>query len=823
MRISWNWLSEMVDLGSVGGPRGLAELLTRRGLEVEAVESQDSGLAHVVTGKILEKGLHPQADRLSLCKVTLGSGEPLEIVCGAQNHKAGDVVVVAQVGAHLPNGLKIAAGKIRGVLSNGMLCSESELGLKEESEGILILPAETALGRPIAEVLGRTDHLLTLKITANRADCLSHWGIAREVASALGKKPCRPEPKTAWDPSRQDARPRTALEAGELGPQFFGCLVEGVKIGPSPEWMVRRLEAVGARSINNVVDATNLVMFELGQPVHAYDAARLEGAAIVIREARAGEQLPLLDGTTITLAGTELVIADEAKPVALAGVMGGGNSEVSDSTTRVYLEVAQFDPTSVRRAAGRHQKRTEASHRFERGVDPAGVEFGMRRLADLILQVAGGRIVATSTACRKSRPLEAISLDSNYCAEFLGMAIPPAEVEQVLRSLECRLEPRAGGWNVVPPSFRLDLSIPEDLAEEVARCAGFERIPSEVPVLSDMPTAQAGDARFNARAWIDAAKDGLVAMGFHETVNFSFTSTAWLRELGLASTVKVMNPLSEEHEWMVPSLLPGLLANVRHNTRHRFGSESQPIRLCEVRPTFHSTGAVGAVGEDQTGVQEKWRLAFVLSGPRVAQALRAEEGEVDFHDGRAVFDRLMDSMGARGMRLQPLAASRGGNEIAHLFHPGQAAEILAGNQVAGAIGMLHPKFARDWKLRAPLFICELDFDALVRLARRAGEARKFSSWPEFPGMERDFALVVKNEVSAEKLTAIALKAGRPLAKVAKIFDVYRGPQVGEGMTSIAVRVIFGDDTRSLQESETEEVSRKIVEAWRKEAGAELRG
>jgi phenylalanyl-tRNA synthetase beta chain len=823
MRLSWNWLSEMVDLGSVGGPRGLAELLTRRGLEVEAIESQDAGLAQVVTGRILQKGQHPQADRLSLCKVTLGSGEPLEIVCGAQNHKSGDVVVVAQVGAHLPNGLKIAPGKIRGVVSNGMLCSESELGLKEESEGILILPQDTPLGRPIAEVLGRTDHILTLKITANRADCLSHWGIAREVSAALGKKPCRPEPKVAWDVSKLDALPRTGLEAGELGPQFFGCRIEGVKIGPSPEWMVKRLEAVGARSINNVVDATNLVMFELGQPVHAYDAALLSGASLVIREARAGEQLPLLDGSVVTLSGKELVIADDAKAVALAGVMGGGNSEVSESTSAVFLEVAQFDPTTVRKASSSYQKKTEASHRFERGVDSQGLEFAMRRLAGLVLQTAGGKIVGTSTARRPAPQPRRISIDSGYCANFLGMAVQGSEVEQVLRSLGCELESRAGGWNVIPPSFRLDLSIPEDLAEEVARCVGFERIPSEVPMLTDMPTSQAGDARFNARAWIDGAKDRLVGAGFHETVNFSFTSTKWLQELALAPTVKVMNPLSEEHEWMVPSLLPGLLANVLHNTRHRFGSESQPIRICEIRPTFHATGPVAALGEDKTGVQEKWRLSFVMSGPRFAQALRNEEGEVDFYDGKAVFERLMDGMGGRGMRLQPLSASRGGNALAHLVHPGQAAEVLAGNQVAGVIGMLHPKFARAWKLRAPLFIAELDFDALVRMARGAGEGRTFASWPEFPGMERDFALVVKNEVSAEKLTAIALKAGRPLAKVAKIFDVYRGPQVGEGMTSIAVRVIFGDDTRSLQEAETEEVSKKIVEAWRKEAGAELRG
>jgi phenylalanyl-tRNA synthetase beta chain len=288
----------------------------------------------------------------------------------------------------------------------------------------------------------------------------------------------------------------------------------------------------------------------------------------------------------------------------------------------------------------------------------------------------------------------------------------------------------------------------------------------------------------------------------------------------------VVNPLSEEHECLVPSLLPGLLANVRTNVRNHFGSESQAIRLFEIRPTFHlSEGASGvaAVGEDQTGVVEKWRLAFVLSGPRFAQALRNEEGEVDFYDGRAVLDRLLDRLQARGVRQQPISQGQSPQQlIHHLIHPGQGVEILAGNQVAGVMGMLHPKFARELKLKSPVFVCELDWDALVRLSRPAQEARAFQAWPEFPGMERDFALLVKNEVSGEKLTQIALKAGKPLAKVAKIFDVYRGSQVAEGMTSIAVRVIFWEDTRSLQESETEEVSRKIVEAWRKEVGAELR-
>ncbi|MFN7684306.1 MAG: phenylalanine--tRNA ligase subunit beta [Oligoflexia bacterium] len=823
MRISWNWLSEMVDLSKVGGPAGLAELLTRRGLEVESLESQGAGLEKVVTAKILEKGQHPQADRLSLCKVTTGSGEPLEIVCGAQNHKAGDIVALAQVGAHLPNGVKIAAGKIRGVVSNGMLCSEEEMGLPSTVDGILILAPDTPLGLPIAEVLGRNDHILTLKITANRADCLSHWGIAREVAAAVGKPPCRPvgAKKVEWDVKRQDAKPRTGLEAGTLGRQFYGCRIEGVKVGPSPGWLKRKLEAVGSRSINTVVDATNLVLFELGQPVHAYDAARLAGDSLVIRAARAGETIPLLDEKTVELAGTELVIADRDKAVALAGIMGGGNSQVTQSTTEVYLEVAQFDPASVRRASARHQRKTDAAHRFERGIDALGLEHAMSRLAGLVLELAGGRITGMSTAQVSQERSRFILLSEGFCADFLGMPVTGSEVRQVLEGLGCKV---AAGpvMKVEVPSYRLDLCIPEDLAEEVARSLGFERIPSEVPPLSTMPTSQAGDLRFGARQLLESAKDRLAASGLQEVVNYSFTSARWLSELGLSSACKVLNPLSEEHECLVPSLLPGLLANVRTNVRNHFGSESQVIRLFEIRPTFClSEGAslVAAVGEDRTGVEEKWRLSFVLSGPRFAQALRNEEGEIDFYDGRAVLDRLFDRLQVRGVRQQPISKN---HPLHHLVHPGQGIEVLAGQQVAGVMGMLHPRFARELKLKTPVLICELDWDALVRLSRPAQEARAFQAWPEFPGMERDFALLVKDEVSGEKLTQIALKAGKPLAKVAKIFDVYRGSQVAEGMTSIAVRVIFWEDTRSLQESETEEVSRRIVEAWRKEVGAELR-
>jgi phenylalanyl-tRNA synthetase beta chain len=820
MRVSWKWLNEMLDLSAVGGPDGLARLLTSRGLEVEAVERQDQGLEKVVTAQILERAKHPEADRLSLCKVTTGSGEPMEIVCGAQNMKAGDKVALAQVGAHLPNGVKIAAGKIRGVVSNGMLCSEEELKLKDSSEGILILPAATKLGQPLAAVLGRDDVILTLKLTANRGDCLSHYGLAREIGAALGQKPKRPEApalKEGGSPIAID------LQAGDSAPQFLGCFIEGVKIGPSPDWLVRRLEALGSRSINNVVDASNLVMFELGHPTHAYDAERIEGGKIGVRDGKAGEKLPLLDGTEITLKGGELVIADAKRAVGLAGVMGGGNSEVTDGTTRLFLECAQFEPGRVRRAATAHDKKTDAAHRFERGVDPRGLEAVIARLAGLITELAGGKIKGAVVARRPGHPAppREVRLEPAYLSEALGMAVEPARARKILESLECKVAEAGEGWKVQPPSYRNDLSIREDFVEEVARSLGYDAIPETVPPLTGTPrTIHASPAM--ARFQLDLrAKDALAACGLSEQVCFAFTSRAWLDRLGVRGGVALRNPISEEHEVLLPSLLPNLIRSALESERRHFGSEPLPIRLFELRPTFHGpAGEVSAQGELETGVQERWRLGIALSGPRFPAGLRVDQAPVDFFDLKGMLEQLFEALGARGVRMQPLSASRSGGHP--LFHPGQGVEILAGKDVAGWAGLMHPGKAQELKLRSPLWLAELDWDALAKLSRPVTDSVAYKAWPQYPQMERDFALLVRNDVSADKITQVAQKAGRPLAKIAKVFDVYQGSPVPEGMTSVAVRVIFYEESRSLQESEAEAASAQILDAWKKELGAQLR-
>ncbi len=833
MKVSLNWLSELVDLKSVGGPEAVAELLTRRGIEVEEIERQGKGLEKVVTAQILERGKHPNSDRLSLCKVSVGSGEPLEIVCGAQNMKSGDKVALAQIGASLPNGMTIVQSKIRDVVSNGMLCSESELGFAKESEGIIILPKDAPLGKPLVEYMGLDDVVLTLKLTANRGDCLSHYGLAREIGAATGSKPKKPVGKTLSFTKTPIA---IQLNAGELAPQFFGCSIDGVKIGPSPAWVVKKLEAVGSRSINNVVDATNLVMLELGHPVHAYDAEKIRGGLIQVRVAKAGESLPLLDGTAVELKGDELVIADAQGAIGLAGVMGGGNSEVSEATTKVFLECAEFNPSSVRKTSSRFQKKTDAAHRFERGIDPLGLPDVISRLAQLVVELAGGKVAAASSAGKANPRKREIVTSGQFIESFLGAKGVASQVEKTLAGLDCVVKAKgsdqasrqagrdSGEITVIPPSYRLDLNSEEDLAEEVARTIGYDKIEETIPQLSSSPSSIFESPAAAKLGVMNRAKDALVRLGLNETVNFAFTSKSWLSKFGMKSEAVLMNPLSEEFEALVPSLLPGLVKNAIDNWSRHFGSEVPSIRLFEIRPTFHTPGPVSAKGESETGVTERWRLAFLMTGTRLDSGLKADLGELQLPDVKAVIESVLGTIGTKGFRFQPLSASRNASDPAlALFHPGQSVELLAGKGGAGYFGLMHPGLARGLKTRAPVWMCELDWEAIAGLSRPIWDVPRFKPWPQFPTIERDFALLVPAGVTVDKITQVATKSGKPLAKVAKVFDIYRGSQVAEGMTSVAVRVIFYEESRSLQEQEAEAASAQILAAWKKELGIELRG
>ncbi len=821
MKISYKWLGEWVDLSGFKKTEELADLLTARGLEVESIESQDKGLEKVITVQIVEKIKHPEADRLSICTVNPGSGNPyLEIVCGAQNMKAGDIVCLAQIGANLPNGMKIEKGKIRGVVSNGMLCSETELGFAKEADGLLIMPERTPLGWKIGDVLGLDDVVIEIKLTANRGDCLSHRGLAREVAAAIGK-PLK-QPKIV--PFKETGSPiKVELGAGEDASQFFGAYMTGVKVAPSPDWMKKRLEAIGQRSINNLVDASNFLMFEYGFPVHIYDADKLEGGILRVSKSKAGEKLHLLDEGEVELTGEELLIVDGKKPVALAGVMGGGNSEVSETTKNVFLECAEFNPTLVRRAAFRFGRRSEASLRFEKGIDPKGHREAIGRLIELVSKLAGGEFMGGSFAELPSRSqwkAKTISTTTAFINEFLGTQVEPARIVQILEQLDCKVEKSGDTINVTAPSYRLDLNIREDLAEEVARTIGYDAIPTTIPVLTGMPKARQGDARTHRLDVIDAVKDNLSRSGLHEVLTYAFQSETWLAQFGMKSTVKILNPLSEEQGWLVPSLLPGMMKAYQENERHHFGSDPLSVRLFEARPVFDFKGEkIEAKGDSETGVTEKLRLSILIAGPRLGQAMKSERGEVDFFDLKAIVEDLFETLGTKGIRTRPADTGLLGSN-ANLYHPGQTLQLAAGKEAIGFVGRIHPKLESELKLRTPVFWAEFDLDPVISLTAQKEAA--FKAWSSFPTMERDYALLVKDSILAENLIQSALKHGKPIAKVVKIFDTYKGAQLPPDKISIGVRVTFADDGKSLEEKQVDQVSELIVKKWAEEFAAELR-
>lgn len=826
MKVSWKWLSEFVSLKSFKGPSELAHFLTQRGFEVESWQDLAQGLELVITAQVASLKPHPNADRLQLCEVKIGtSGKPLDIVCGARNMKVGDKVALAQVGAQLPNGVKIQKSQIRGSTSEGMLCSETELGFSKEGEGIIILPPETPLGVPLADALGREDAIFEVSVTPNRGDCLSHLGIAREIAAGTNQKIRMPKiPKVTLKGSSI----KTSLHAKQDATQFLGVLIEGVQIAPSPEWLRQRLEALGNRSINNVVDASNWVLMELGHPMHTYDADRLEGNELSVRTAQKGESLLLLDQQKITLKGFELVIADRKRPVALAGVMGGGETEVSDKTTRIFIECAEFSSLLVRKAASAHQRHTEAAQRFERGVDPEGLQDALSRLTQIILQVAGGKVVGGVATVQKEKPLKPISVDPAYFSRFLGVEIAPARAKKELEKLGCKVQGTGRSWKVQPPSFRKDLKIPQDLCEEIARGMGYDQIPSTLPSVSRLsrsPWASALALKFDL---VEKARDALASEGLHEAIGYSFTSQAWLKKFNLQSEVALLNPLSEDQEVMVPSLIPGLVQMALRNWNRHFGSDALALRYFQIRPSFalkNATQTVEASSQLETTVQEGWRVGVLLSGPRFEVGLRETLQEVDLFDLKGIVENLLGALGTRGFRIEPLNSSAPTalvQRVGSLFHPQQACQLNLLNQASGVFGRLHPRLESELQCRAPIWLAELDWSKIEEASPSVIEPRAFKRWSEFPIIERDFSLLIPGSTKSDKITQIALSVGKPLVKVARIFDIYRGQQVAEGMTSVSVRVIFSEEGRSLKESEAEEVSQKILTRWKTELGAQLR-
>ncbi len=801
MRVPLSWLREYV---AFDGPADdLARRLTLAGLEVGGIDRPGEGVEGVVVARILEKGPHPAADRLSLCRVTDGD-ETYDIVCGATNMTAGDTVALARVGARLPGGLKIKKAKIRGQVSYGMMCSERELGLGDEHSGILILPADLELGRSVTEVLGLPDAVLEVEITPNRADCLSVVGVAREVAALCGLPLRVPEPQVpeAGDP----VHGQTSVEIydPDLCHRYAARIVRGVRLGPSPLWLRRRLEACGVRAINNVVDVTNYVLLELGHPLHAFDLGRLAGGRIVVQRARPGDRFTTLDGQERVLDADTLMIWDAERPVAVAGVMGGMNSEVEDDTTDLLIESAYFLPANIRRTAKRLGLKTEASYRFERGTDIEGLLRALDRCAELVADLAGGKVATGIWDAYPTRhePVQ-VRLRHRRVQQVLGCPVPADETVRCLASLGMRvLGQDAASVEVEVPFHRVDVTREIDLVEEVARLHGYDAIPTTLPRV-----AVTGDGVTARRAAADRVRDVLAAEGLFEAVTYSFVDPADDDRLGLPgdapdrNKVVLQNPLGRDTSVLRTSLVPSLLRALGLNLRRR----NRDARLFEVGRTFHPEHG-GSLP------REALRAAGVLAGRRFPLAWWAGPDTVDFFDARAVVERALGGLGVRSVRFEPAG------DLPWL-HPGRAARIVVGAEVVGWVGQIHPDRLGAFDLDEPAVAFELDLD---RAATKAEPAGSFPGLGRFPAAERDLAIVVDRSVTVQQVLDEIEAMDSPLVRGAVLFDAFEGGRLPEGKVSLALRVTYRSDERTLTEEEVREVEAALLARLSDRLGARLR-
>ncbi|MFB3925962.1 MAG: phenylalanine--tRNA ligase subunit beta [Syntrophales bacterium] len=802
MLVSLRWLRDYVDITL--GPKELSEKLTMAGLEVDEVREVGPGFEGVVVGRVVSVRPHPNADKLSLCEVSTGDRQ-YPVVCGAPNVRAGILAPFARVGATIPGGYTIRSSKIRAEQSEGMLCSESELGIGGDATGIMILPENLRPGDDLASALDLKDVVLDIGVTPNRSDCLSIIGIAREVAALTGEKLKHPEIRL--EEKGEDIFRMTSVDIldPDLCPRYTARIIKGVKIAPSPLWMRLRLEAVGLRSINNVVDVTNFVMMEYGQPLHAFDYNLLEEGRIVVRRAREAEEFVSLDGKTRILAADTLMICDGVKPVAVAGIMGGMNSEVKDETDTILLESAYFNPSSIRGTSRRLGMGTDAAFRFERGIDPEGVVRALHRAAQLIADLSGGSVC---TGYIDQYPLKikspaGIPLRTERVRDILGIAIDRVEVEGLLKSLEMTVEPAGRALMVTPPTFRVDISMETDLVEEVARLYGYDRIPETLPQINVLP-----DIWDRKRAAEAVIRNILTGAGYSEVVNYSFTSPACVDILNIAENderrqfVKILNPLSEDLSVMRTTLVYGLLETVKRNAN--IGHTD--LRIFEKGKIF--------IGRDRNELPlEKEKLACLITGLRYDELWNPKGDSMDFYDLKGCIEDLLE-----GLRVGAAGFISGIEEP--FLHPGRSCLISAGQSSIGFLGEIHPDIMDKMDLKGRIIVFEIDFDFL---AERFNETVAVRDISRFPPTLRDVAFVVETDLEAEKILGAARGKGEELLEKIEIFDVYRGKSIPDGMKSLALRFTYRSAEKTLTDDEINHVHAGIVKRIVETTGARIRG
>ncbi len=797
MNVSVKWLKEYVDFDL--SPEALSERLLMLGMEIESIKQLGEGLDRVVVGRINTVEKHPQADKLVLCNVDVGSGTDAQIVCGAPNAREGLVAPVALVGAQLPNGLTIKRAKIRGEESQGMLCSEQELAISDEASGLMVLPDDTQIGAPLVEALGLNDVVLELEITPNRPDCLSMIGVAREIGVTTGN-PLR-LPKVNVPSGTTDIHNLTSvtIEAPDLCPRYAARVIQGVKIAPSPAWLQRRLEAIGVGTINNIVDITNYVLMEYGHPLHAFDYHQLTENRIVVRRAKPGEKLKTIDAEERELTPDMLVIADAENPVALAGVMGGFDSEITDQTVDVLLESAYFHPPSIRKTSKALGMHTEASHRFERGADPEGVIPALNRAAHLITEIAGGEICSGIVDVYPGkREAINIKLRPERANFVLGTEIDADEMRNILTRLGFAV---SDTFEVTAPTFRPDVGQEVDLIEEIARVYGFGNIPTTLP-RGDIPIPKV-DLKENLREHV---KTYLLQYGMMEAMNYAFYHPNVFDRIRLASTdplrqaVQIANPLSEDQSIMRTTLIPSLLANAQHNRNHQINDVQ-----------FFECSKVFIPSETDEYPNEPERVAGIIAGNLGAGVYGDPLRPADFFDIKGVVEGMLDQCGSSDYTI---------THTDHpAFHPGRRAEIRIEDKALCVFGEAHPEVLGNYDLPHKAYLFELDFDRLVNVVE---PMKQFEPIPIYPSVNRDLAIVLDADTPASHPTEIIKAAGGELVSALQLFDVYTGEQVPEGKKSLAFAIEYRSTTETLTDEIVDRVHGGILEQLERELGATLR-
>ena len=813
MKLSYNWLKDYLQTDLTA--QQVAEAMTSIGIEVDGVSEQEQipgGLEGVVVAHVLECVEHPDSDHLHITKVDDGSPEPVQVVCGAPNVAAGQKVLFARIGTVLPGDFKIKKSKIRGVESFGMICAEDELGIGTSHEGIMVLPDDAVPGTPAKEFLHlETESVIEYEITANRVDAASHIGVARDLYAYLkhNNLPCRfsyPD-ISAFKEGPGESIPIDVQDA-TAAPRYVGITVRGVKVGPSPEWMQKKLLSIGVRPIDNIVDISNYVLFELGQPLHTFDAGKIKGGKVIVRRAAEGEKIVTLDGVERKLGAADIVIADAQGPMCIAGVFGGEDSGVSESTVDVFIEGAYFDPGSIRKTSKKHTLQTDASFRFERGADPAMAGFAARRAALLILEIAGGHIEGPVQEFYPAPiPKARIELSYDHIENLIGKKIGKQAIEGILEAL-CYdfIEKREDGATVEAPSYMIDVTRECDVVEEVLRIYGYNNIELPSSMRMSVSPSPSPDPE-NVRNYIS---NFLAANGFNETMNNSLTKGDYYKGLTTfpeEACVRIVNPLSSDLGVMRQSLIPGALEVVAYNVNRQIPT----LKIFE----YGSVYARLPEGDGTTLASYKEHACFCLamSGPQ-EKSWRSEARKGSYFQLKGYVELLLARYGVDIYTLESAPAPE------DIFSEGQVFLMPGSGKKLCTMGTINPSFAKRFDVKQSVFAAEIDWDVLFALIRRVKV--KFSELPKFPGVRRDLAVLIDENVSYADLRRSAVKASKKLLRNVTLFDVYRGEKIPAGKKQYAMGFFFQDPEKTLTDAETENTMSRILASFQNEFGAVLR-